>query len=125
MYESESEEDSKSEFYYPEDTISGDQAALNATDENQKSEAPALQNSLEECLMPYNKLFINLACSVCTEKYRTLFFFVQTLPYGLGRIPEIKISNQNIRFVTFRHVFLSVSPYGFFKKVLDHFNIIQ
>ena len=48
MYESESEEHSESEFYYPEDTISGDEAAFNATDENQKSEAPALQNSQEE-----------------------------------------------------------------------------
>ena len=50
MYESESEEEhSESEFYYPEDTISGDGAVLiNATDENQKSEAPALQNSQEE-----------------------------------------------------------------------------
>ncbi len=49
MYESESEKvHSESELYYPEDTISGDEAVFNATDENQKSEAPALQNSQEE-----------------------------------------------------------------------------
>ena len=49
MYESESEEErSESEFYYPEDTISGDEVVFNATDENQKSEAPALQKSQEE-----------------------------------------------------------------------------
>ncbi len=49
IYESESkEEHSESEFYYAEDTISGNEAVFNATDENQKSEAPALQNSLEE-----------------------------------------------------------------------------
>jgi hypothetical protein len=34
--------------------------------------------------MPYNKLFINLACSAFTEKYRTEVFFEQTSPYGLG-----------------------------------------
>ncbi len=38
----------RSEFYYPEDIISGDEAVFNGTDENQKSEAPALQNSQEE-----------------------------------------------------------------------------
>ncbi len=69
MCESESEEHSESGFYYPEDAISVEAAGHNATDENQKNEAPAFQNSQEECLMPYNKLFINLACSVCTEKY--------------------------------------------------------
>ena len=85
MYESESEEEhTESKFYYPEDTISGDEAVSNATHENQKSEAPALQNSQKEYRMPYNKLFINLACSVCTEKYRTSVFFVQTSAYGLG-----------------------------------------
>ena len=49
MYESESEkEHSESEFYYPEDTISGDEGVFNATDENQKNEAPVPQKSLEE-----------------------------------------------------------------------------
>jgi hypothetical protein len=32
--------------------------------------------------MPYNKLFINLACSVCTEKYRTLVFLYKPRPAG-------------------------------------------
>ena len=50
MYEIESEEKHlDSEFYHREDTISGDEAVFNATDENQKSEAPAFQNSQEEC----------------------------------------------------------------------------
>jgi hypothetical protein len=30
--------------------------------------------------MPYNQLFIHLACSVCTEKCRTLNFFGGPLP---------------------------------------------
>ena len=49
MYRSESEQEhSENEFYQPEDTSPGDEAVFNATDENQKSEAPALQNSQEE-----------------------------------------------------------------------------
>ena len=32
--------------------------------------------------MPYNKLFINLACSVCTEKYRTSVFLYKPRPTG-------------------------------------------
>jgi hypothetical protein len=33
--------------------------------------------------MPYNKLFINLACLVFTEKYRTSVFFYKPRPTGL------------------------------------------
>jgi ribosomal protein L33 len=32
--------------------------------------------------MPYNKLFIKLACSVCTEKYRTSVFLYKPCPTG-------------------------------------------
>jgi hypothetical protein len=36
-----------------------------------------------KCLkMPYNKLFINLACSVFTEKYRTSVFLYKPRPTG-------------------------------------------
>ena len=33
-------------------------------------------------IMPYNKLFINLACSVFTEKYRTSVFLYKPRPTG-------------------------------------------
>jgi hypothetical protein len=32
--------------------------------------------------MPYNKLFINLACSVCTDKYRTSALLYKPRPTG-------------------------------------------
>jgi hypothetical protein len=32
--------------------------------------------------MPYNKLCINLACSACTEKYRTSVFLYKPRPLG-------------------------------------------
>jgi hypothetical protein len=32
--------------------------------------------------MPYNKLFINLACSVCTEKYLISVFLYKSRPTG-------------------------------------------
>jgi hypothetical protein len=36
-----------------------------------------------KCLeIPYNKLFINLACLVFTEKYRTLVFLYKPRPTG-------------------------------------------
>jgi hypothetical protein len=41
--------------------------------------------------MPYNKLFINLACSVCTEQYRTEVFFVQTEPVGRGLYKKTEV----------------------------------
>ena len=39
--------------------------------------------------MPYNKLFINLACSVCTEKYRTSVFFYKPRPIRARSVPWI------------------------------------
>ena len=45
--------------------------------------------------MPYNKLFINLACSVCTEKYRTsVFLFVQKTPRQWIAMDMIVISSR-------------------------------
>ncbi len=50
MYDSESEKEHSeiSEFYYPEDDISGDEVVFNANDKNKKSEVPVLQNSQEK-----------------------------------------------------------------------------
>ena len=36
-------------------------------------------------LWPYNKQFIDLACSVCTVKYRTSVFLVRTSLAALAR----------------------------------------
>ena len=74
---SDSEEDSPREFYYLDET-SDKNASFFSKEESAKH--PRLANKNTSCQtfcsikMPYNKLLINLACSVCTKKYQTSVF---------------------------------------------------
>jgi hypothetical protein len=59
--------------------------------------------------MPYNKLFINLACSVCTEEYRTSVFLNKPRPTGLVRyffVQTSRLVNKKLLFFVFYQLYI-------------------